>query len=238
MADKIIRLAQYPLQHQPGIQHSYSIATDVLGYLIEILSGTPLDVFFKQRIFEPLRMVDTDFFVPAEKLQRLATLYTPLENGFLVDVASLNGDPLRLPFGAWTDKSYKPKFLSGGAGLVSTAEDYLHFAMLLRNKGELDGVRIVSRKTIELMTQPHLLDDRFFTPGFGLGLGVTVMTNPARAQMLGSAGAFGGGGAANTEFWVDPVEDMIGLLMTQYIAYTPCPVALDFKALAMQAIVD
>lgn len=238
MAEKMIRLARFPLQHQPGKQHSYSIATDVLGHLVEIISGMPLDEFFKKRIFKPLGMVDTDFYVPAEKLSRLATLYTPAENGTLVDVASLNGDPLQLPFGAWTDKSRKPRFLSGGGGLVSTAADYLRFAMLLRNKGELEGVRLVSRKTVELMTRPHLLEDRFFIPGFGLGLGVTVMTDPARAQMLGSASAFGGGGAASTEFWVDPVEDMIGLLMTQHIASTPCLVPLDFKALAMQAIVD
>jgi CubicO group peptidase (beta-lactamase class C family) len=238
MADKLIRLAQFPLQHQPGACYSYSIATDVLGHLVELISGMPLDEFFKKRIFEPLGMVDTDFFVPTEKLPRLATLYTPAENGQLVDVASLNGDPLQLPFGAWTDKSNKPDFLSGGAGLVSTAADYLHFAMLLRNKGELDGERLVSRKTIELMTLPHLPEERFIVPGFGCGLGVVIMTDPARAQMLGSVGAFGGGGAANTEYWVDPSEDMIGLLMTQHISYSPCPVPLDFKTLAMQAIMD
>lgn len=198
----------------------------------------PLDAFFKKRIFEPLGMAETDFYVPADKLARLATLYTPAENGALVDIATLNGDPTQLPFGAWTDKAQKPAFLSGGGGLVSTAADYLRFATLLRNKGELDGVRLVSRKTIELMTMPHLLEDRFFVPGFGLGLGLAVMTDPVRAQMLGSAGAFGGGGAANTEFWVDPAEDMIGLFMTQHIAYTPCPAPLDFKALAMQAITD
>jgi CubicO group peptidase (beta-lactamase class C family) len=238
MPEKMNRLGQFPLQHQPGKQYSYSIATDVLGHLVEILSGMTLDVFFEKNIFEPLGMTDTNFYVPSEKLPRLATLYTHTENGVLVDVVSLNGDPLQLPFGAWTDKSYKPPFLSGGGGLVSSAADYLRFAMLLHHNGELDGVRLVSRKTIELLTRPHLLEDRFTVPGFGLGLGVTVMTDPARAQMLGSPGAFGGGGAANTEFWIDPVEDMIGLLMTQYIAYTPCPVPLDFKALAMQAIVD
>ena len=238
MSEKLMRLNQFPLQHQPGKYYSYSIATDVLGHLVELISGMTLETFFKKRIFEPLGMTDTDFYVPAAKLARLATLYTPADNGELVDVGSLEGDPRQLPFGAWSDKSILPRFLSGGGGLVSTAADYLRFAMFLRNKGELEGERLVSRKTIELMTMPHLHEDRFFVPGFGYGLGVAVMTNPARALMLGSVGAYGGGGAATTEFWVDPVEDMIGLLMTQYIAYTPCTVPLDFKTLAVQAIVD
>jgi CubicO group peptidase (beta-lactamase class C family) len=237
-ADKIDRMVKIPLHHQPGKRYTYSIGVDVLGRLVELVSGMPLDAFFAQRIFAPLGMVDTGFYVPAEKLPRLATLYTPSPAGGLVDAASVPGDPALFPFGLWTDKSVKPAFLSGGGGLVSTAADYLRFAMLMRNQGELDGVRLVSRKTIELMTAPHLRPDQFFIPGCSFGLGVTLLTNPAQAQMLGSAGAYTAGGAAQTEFWVDPQEDLVGLLMVQFIHTTPSMVGMDFKVLAAQAIAD
>jgi CubicO group peptidase (beta-lactamase class C family) len=237
-ADKIERITKIPLHHQPGKNYTYSIGTDVLGRLVEVVSGLPLDEFFRQRIFEPLGMVDTDFYVPAEKLPRLATLYTPNPMGGLMDVASVPGDPTQFPFGLWTDKSIKPTFLSGGAGLVSTTADYLRFGMMMRNKGELDGVRLVSRKTIELMTAPHLRQDQFFLSGASVGLGVTVMTNPAQAQMLGSIGAYEAGGAAHTNFWFDPGEDMLGLLMVQFIHTIPLMVGMDFKVLAEQAIMD
>jgi CubicO group peptidase (beta-lactamase class C family) len=238
MADKIDRIAKIPLHHQPGKCYTYSIGTDVLGRLVEVVSGLPLDEFFRRRIFEPLGMADTDFYVPVEKLSRLATLYTPAPTGGLMDVASVSSDPTQFPFGLWTDKSIKPAFLSGGAGLVSTTADYLRFGMMMRNKGELDGVRLVSRKTIELMTAPHLRQDQFFLSGASIGLGFTVMTSPAQAQMLGSIGAYEAGGAAHTNFWFDPGEDMLGLLMVQFIHTTPLMVGMDFKVLAEQAIMD
>jgi CubicO group peptidase (beta-lactamase class C family) len=238
MEDKIERIVKIPLHHQPGKAYTYSIGTDVLGRLVEVVSGLPLDVFFKRRIFEPLGMADTDFYVPAKKLSRLATLYSSAPTGGLVDVAAIPGDPTQFPFGLWTDKSVKPAFLSGGGGLVSTAADYLRFGMLLRNMGQLDGVRLVSRKTIELMTMPHLSPGQFFINGASYGLGFTVMTSPAGAQMLGSVGAYEAGGAAHTNFFVDPVEDLLGLLMVQYIHTSPLMVSMDFKVLAEQAIVD
>lgn len=239
LEEKVARLPQFPLHHQPGLHYTYSIATDVLGRLVEVVGGMPLDSFFRQRIFEPLGMVDTDFYVPAEKLGRLACLYTPAADGTLVDMTTLPDDILpTFMTGAWVNKEERPRFLSGGAGLVSTAADYMRFARMLRNKGELDGVRVVGRKTIELMTSPHLRQDQFFLSGCSYGLGVTVLTDPARAQMLGSAGAYGGGGAASTDFWVDPQEDMLGILMVQYAAYTPIAVGMDFKVLASQAITD
>jgi CubicO group peptidase (beta-lactamase class C family) len=238
MADKVDRMVNIPLHHQPGKCYTYSLGTDVLGRIVEVVSGVPLDEFFQRRIFEPLGMVDTDFYVPADKLPRLATLYTPAPTGGLLDVASLPSDPLQFPFGLWTDKSVKPAFLSGGGGLVSTTADYLRFGMLMRNKGQLDGVRLLSRKTVELMTAPHLRPEQFFISGASYGLGVTVLTSPAQAQMLGSVGAYEAGGAANTLFWVDPQEDMVGLLMVQYIHTSPSMVGMDFKCLAEQAIVD
>jgi CubicO group peptidase (beta-lactamase class C family) len=238
MADKIDRIVKIPLHHQPGKHYTYSIGVDILGRLVEVVSGMALDAFFAQRIFAPLGMADTGFYVPAEKLPRLAILYTPSPAGGLVDAASVPGDPAQFPFGLWTEKSIKPAFLSGGGGLVSTARDYLRFAMLLRNKGELDGVRLVSRKTIELMTAPHLRPDQYFMPGCSFGLGLTILTDPLQAQMLGSAGAYTAGGAAHTEFWVDPKEDLVGLLMVQYIHTSPLMVGMDFKVMAEQAIAD
>jgi CubicO group peptidase (beta-lactamase class C family) len=239
LAEKMARLAQYPLHHQPGLRYTYSLGTDVLGRLVEIVSGMTLDEFFKRRIFEPLGMLDTDFYVPAEKKERLAVLYTPLPDGKLVDIRSL--DQTLVPHfmtGVWVTKDYKPRFLSGGAGLVSTATDYLRFGMMMRNQGQLDGNRLVSRKTIELMTSPHLRPDQFFISGASFGLGFAVMTSPAQAQMLGSVGAYEAGGAANTNFWFDPHEDLMGVLMVQYASYTPSMVGMDFKVLAEQAIAD
>lgn len=239
LAAKMMRLAQYPLHHQPGLRYTYSIGTDVLGRLVEVVSGTPLDEFFRRRIFEPLGMVDTGFYVPAEKRSRLTVLYTVATDGRLVDINTLDPDTLpHFMTGVWVNKEYKPEFLSGGAGLVSTAADYLRLGMLMRNHGELDGVRIVSRKTVELMTSPHLQPNQFFINGASFGLGFTVMTSPAQAQMLGSEGAFEAGGAANTNFWYDPHEDLMGVLMVQYVSYIPCMVGMDFKVLAEQAIND
>lgn len=239
LAEKMKRLAQYPLHHQPGLRYTYSLSTDVLGRLVEIVSGLPLDEFFKRRIFEPLGMLDTDFYVPEEKKDRLATLYTPTPDGKLVDIRAVDQNLLpHFMTGVWVTKDYQPRFLSGGAGLVSTTADYLRFGMMMRNQGELDGARLVSRKTVELMTSPHLRPDQFFVNGASFGLGFTVMTNPAQAQMLGSVGAYEAGGAAHTNFWYDPHEDLLGLLMVQYVSYTPSMVGMDFKVLAEQAIMD
>jgi CubicO group peptidase (beta-lactamase class C family) len=239
LADKVTRITKIPLHHQPGLRFTYSIATDVLGHLVELVSGMPLDVFFRNRIFGPLGMVDTGFSVPPEKLARLATVYTLGPSGGLVDVSTLPR-AARPQFlrDAWVDKTTKPLFLSGGGGLVSTTMDYLRFALMLANKGALNGTRLVSRKTVELMTARHLSSEQFPVPGYGCGLGLTILTDPVQAQILGSAGAYGGGGAANTEFWVDPTEGLVGVLMTQYVAPTPSGVTMDFKTLAAQAIAD
>jgi CubicO group peptidase (beta-lactamase class C family) len=239
LAEKMERLSHFPLHHQPGLRYTYSVGTDVLGRLVEVVSGMPLDAFFKQRILEPLGMLDTDFYVPPEKADRLAVLYTPGPDGKLVDMRALDADALpTFMTGAWVDKEQRPKFLSGGAGLVSTTADYLRFGRMMRNQGELDGVRLVSRKTIELMTAPHLRQDQFDVNGASFGLGFTVLTSPAQAQMLGSVGAYEAGGAAHTNFWYDPHEDLMGLLMVQYASYTPSLVGMDFKSLAEAAIED
>jgi CubicO group peptidase (beta-lactamase class C family) len=238
MAEKIDRMAAIPLHHQPGLRFTYSMGTDILGHLVEIISGQTLDDFLRSRIFEPLGMPDTAFSVPPEKRDRLAHFYTPLD-GKLVDLLYI--DEAMLPqflTGAWVRKEETPRFLSGGGGLVSSTADYLRYVMMLRGKGSLDGERLVSRKTFELMAAPHLSQQQLPTPGCSLGFGLTVVTNPAQALILGSPGAFTGGGAAGTEFWVDPVEDLAGLLMIQYVAETPLALAADFRTLAAQAIDD
>jgi CubicO group peptidase (beta-lactamase class C family) len=238
LVDKMRRVAELPLHHQPGERYTYSIGTDILGYLVEIISGMPLDWFFQRRIFEPLGMHDTDFYVPPEKMERLAALYTTGLDGKLLDLADYPGDPTQFPFGQWTDKSQKPAFLSGGGGLVSTATDYLRFGLMLRNKGELDGERLVKPETVELMTAPHLSSEKLNIPGAAYGLGVMVLTDPARAQIPGSPGAYGAGGAAHTDFWYDPAQDLLGLLMTQYIHYAGLMIPFEFKILAEGTVED
>jgi CubicO group peptidase (beta-lactamase class C family) len=236
MSDKVRRLAELPLHHQPGERYTYSLGTDIAGHLVEKISDIPLDEFLRQRIFTPLGMPDTDFYVPPEKLHRLAALYTTGPDGRLFDLANYPGDPTQFPFGLWTDKSRKPAFLSGGGGLVSTAADFLRFGMMLRGLGELDGLRLVQPETIRMMTSAHLSPGQVNLPGISYGLGVSVLTDPALAQVPGSAGAYAAGGAAHTDFWYDPGRDLMGLLMTQYIHYTGLILPHEFKILAEGAV--
>jgi len=232
MIHKIVKL---PLVHQPGTAWRYSMATDVLGYLIEVISGISLDVFLEQKILKPLGMEDTGFYVPEAKLGRLAATYGPVENGGL--------ELLDAP--ATSQYSKPPRFLSGGTGLVSTASDYMRFAQMLLDGGELDGVRLLSRKTIELMTINHLPDELIpiqLRPhtlhGCGFGLGFRVLVNVAQAGRLGSEGEFGWGGAASTSFFVDPKEELIGLLLTQLMPSRYYPIRDEFKVLVYQALID
>lgn len=198
------RLAALPLLHHPGTVWHYSPAVDVLGCLVEVVSGMPLADFMRTRIFEPLGMVDTDFYVPAHKLDRLATLYGA---------------------GLWPttigDYTRPPVWQSGGGGLVSTAEDFLRFCLMLSNGGVLDGVRLLGRKTVARMTSNHLLPDidrARRQKGYGFGLGVDVLLDPVAAGRLSSVGEYGwSGGLASTHFWVDPVEAIIAVKMTQIV---------------------
>ena len=229
LKEMIQKLAELPLANQPGCQWRYSVSTDVLGYLVGVMSGKSLDVFLKERIFEPLGMVDTSFYVPEEKLHRFAANYIPGEDKKI----QLMDDPAKSVYS-------KPRtFFSGGGGLVSTTADYIRFAQMLLNKGELDGVRLLGRKTVEFMTMNHLPEG--FHPheieagGFGLGFFVSLDT--VKAGNLGSVGFFGWGGAAGTEFWVDSEEELIGLFMTQ-LMQNPYPIHREFQTLIHQAITD
>jgi CubicO group peptidase (beta-lactamase class C family) len=223
-----------PLLHQPGSAWHYGLSTDVLGRVIEVISGMSFDAFLAQRIFDPLGMVDTGFYVPPEKIGRFATSYGPPENG---DGLKVLDDP------ATGEYAKPPAFFSGGGGLVSTAPDYLRFAQMLLNQGELDGVRLLGPKTFALMTVNHLPAELLpYGPGpdpiegHGFGLGWKVMMDLARAKVLGSAGMYGWGGAASTEFWVDPGEELIGLIMLQYMPYYP--LVEDFQVLVYQAVIS
>jgi CubicO group peptidase (beta-lactamase class C family) len=234
----IRRLVELPLISQPGERWFYSAATDVVGFLIELIAGMPLAEFFEQEIFKPLGMQDTGFIVPEIKTGRLATLYGVDENEAL-NVASNEPD---------SDYSEQTKLHAGGHGLVSTAADYLRFAQLILNNGELDGVRLLGCKTVELMTMNHLppallpmhyngiLDEPVH--GIGFGLGFNVIVDVAQSGTIGSAGDHGWGGNAETYFWVSPKEQLIAILMAQCIPSLTYPIRNEFRTLVYQALVD
>jgi CubicO group peptidase (beta-lactamase class C family) len=228
------KVCSIPLRFQPGAKWEYGINMDILGRLVEVLSGQPFDVFLQQRIFGPLKMVDTGFFVPDEKMSRLATLYNYTPEKGLVPVPSESG----------TDRYRRGKsaLLSGGGGLVSTASDYLRFATMLARGGELDGVRLLGPRTVALMSMNHLPDG--VTPsswegkngGTGFGLTMSVTTDVAKTPGYGSVGDYGWDGAATTYFRIDPKEDVIVLLMTQHMP-SDLEIEVKAKALAYQALV-
>ena len=238
LAEVVERAAALPLLAQPGQAWNYSIATDVLGHLVAVVSGQPFGEFLRERVIEPLGMVDTGFHVPAGSVDRFAAMYGRGADGR----ASLLDDPRSSPF-------ITPRAIcSGGGGLVSTAGDYLRFCRFMLNRGELDGVRLLGRKTVELMTQNHLRGDmaamgqaRFSESnyeGIGFGLGFSVMLDPARAQILGTPGEYAWGGAASTGFWVDPREEMAVVLLTQLLPSSTYPLRQELRVLTYQAIVD
>ena len=220
-------LGDIPLAHQPGGWWSYGMSTDVLGYLVEVVSGMPFAEFLETRIFEPLRMTDTAFSVPEEKADRYATLYEPAENGGIqvIENAPVSSGPLHF-------------FHSGGAGLQSTAADYLRFCQMMLNEGELDGVRLLGRKTVELITMNHIREEwqPLERTGNGFGLGFAVVTDVADTHGPGSKGTYSWGGLASTIFWIDPVEELIAILMTQLIGDSPFHA--QFRVLTYQAIID
>lgn len=228
-AEWVRRLCQLPLVGQPGARFWYSLAHDVLGCLIELISGHPLDVFFQKRLFDPLGMVDTGFWVRPADRDRLATLYAPQPGGGLQRTEGLR-----------PDLTTKPQVLSGGGGLLSTAADYLNFAQMLLNRGQFAGRRLLSRKTFELLTTPHLpfpLGEVACSPGFSMGLGVAVLTDLAQGSQCGSLGSFAWGGAAGTRFWVDPQEDLVGILLAQTLpGFWRAPDI--FQALTYAALMD
>ena len=209
----IKRVAKLPLNSQPGSEWHYSISVDIQGYIVQKLSGMPFEDYLEKRIFKPLGMVDTAFYVPKEKLNRFAQFYSYDQDGKMVAVGLHEG--LNHDFAA------KPALSSGGGGLVSTATDYMRFCQMLLNGGQLDGVRILSPLTVELM-RTNVLAPSMTThsPGAGFGLDFAVYTDPVAAGGYYGKGTYWWGGAAGTWFWIDPVNDLIVLGMIQQVAGT------------------
>jgi CubicO group peptidase (beta-lactamase class C family) len=238
LAEVVERAAALPLIAQPGRAWNYSIATDVLGHLVAVISGRPFEEFLRERVIGPLGMVDTGFHVPEADHGRFAANY----------VRGPDGKPALIDDPATSRYLTPRKIASGGGGLVSTASDYMRFCQMLLNKGELDGVRLLGRKTVELMMSNHLRGDmgdmgapRFSEStyeGIGFGLGFSVMLDPAKAQIVGSPGECAWGGAASTAFWVDPAEDMAVVLLTQLMPSSTYPIRRELRVLTYQAIVD
>jgi CubicO group peptidase (beta-lactamase class C family) len=236
----IDEVAKLPLVFQPGTSFNYSVATDVLGRLVEVWSGMPFDEFLRTRIFQPLGMDETSFWVEGDDVERLAALYIPFGEGGRAVRWDEGGKPATRP----------QTFLSGGGGLVSSAGDYHRFMEMLRGKGELDGVRLLSPRTVEYMTRNHLpggVDLEAFGQktwaettfdGVGFGLGFSVLLDPVAYRSPGSVGEFGWGGAASTAFSIDPVEDLTVAFYTQLLPSSTYPIRTQLRQLVTQAIVD
>ncbi len=235
------QIGGWPLRFQPGTHWLYSFGMDVCARLVEVMSGMAFDEYLKSEIFEPLGMVDTDFLVPEDKLDRFAACYGRNSRKELV----LVDDPEQSAY------LKKPSLLNGGGGLVGTMPDYLRFVGMLANGGELDGRRVISRKTLELMTSNHLPDDGdmgdYAIPGgygevgfsgSGFGLTMAVSKSPTETGVVGSPGEFMWGGAASTAFWVDPVEDMAVVFMTQLLPSGTFNFRGQLKTLVYGAIAD
>ena len=238
--DMIAKLATIPLEYQPGTSWSYGVATDVLGYLVQVVSGQPFETFLKERIFDPLKMVDTGFFVQPGQAHRLPACYALTPTGKVV----LQDDPAKSPY--LSDPSLK----SGGGGLVSTAADYMRFCRMLLNGGELDGARLIGPKTLKLMTMNHLPGGKELTQvstslfseavfeGLGFGLGFAMTVDVARTKNLGSLGEYFWGGMASTAFWCDPVEDIAVVFMTQLMPSSAYPVRRELRTLVYSAVTE
>lgn len=233
IAETVKRLAKLPMEAQPGSKWVYGYATDILGVVIERASGMALDQFLKNRIFDPLGMSDTHFYLPKEKAGRLTTVYTPKE-----------GEPLKpAPVagtmdsqGAYVDGPRKS--FSGGAGLLSTAKDYYLFLQTMANGGELNGKRIVSSHTVDLMTANHFPEGVTNDPGEGFGLGFRVLLDLGKRGTPGSVGEFGWGGAYGSTYWVDPAEDLIVVYFTQVRPSSIVKDQLMLRSLIYQALED
>ena len=232
LAEAVKRLASVPLNEEPGTKWRYGYSIDVLGRLVEVVSGKPLDQFFQERIYGPLGMKDSGFFVPESKWSRLAVLQNPKRDGGGLETAKGY---------AQEHYKYKPSLMLGGAGSVGTLDDYARFVTMLLNGGQLDGTRLLGRKTVELMRVDHLgalpraglLND-----GEGFGLTFAVSLGPGRMASVGSEGEYRWGGAAGTTFWIDPKENMIGVFLINVLPPTGIPASDQFKRMAYEALVD
>mgnify|MGYP006274651969 CR=1 FL=1 len=240
LAEMCDRLATLPLVFQPGSEWNYSMGLDVLGRVLEVVSGTPLDVLMRERLLDPLGMHDTTWWVEPERQSRLATLYgAHPQTRQAIPLDAMGNGAL-----------HPPKIFGGGGGLASTAADYQRFIQMLCNGGELDGVRILSPRTVRYMASNHLPNNADLTEfgrplfsettfdGVGFGLGVSVTIDPVKGRVPGNAGEFAWGGAASTAFWVDPVDDLTVSFFTQLLPSSVHPIRSQLKQLTYQALLD
>lgn len=239
LEEMVQTLAQVPLEFSPGEAWNYSVSTDVVGYLVQKVSGQPFETFLKERLLEPLGMVDTDFHVPADKAHRLAACYARLPGGIV-----LQDDPARSPY------LQPPAFVSGGGGLVSTLADYLKFCRMILAGGSLDGRQYLSPKTIALMGANHLPGGKDLTSlskslfseatyaGVGFGLGFATTMDPAATLIPGTPGDLWWGGAASTFFWIDPKEELIVILLTQLLPSAAYPIRRELRTLVYSAFTE
>ena len=238
LGDTVRRLASIPLCFQPGSQWRYGVSTDVLGYVIEVVTGKTLLQVFDELIFKPLNMNDTFFEVPINKVKKFCSLYTRTKS-----------ESLKLLECAGSSRFCKPvNMYSGGGGLISSMRDYLVFLEMIRCGGRYDDVQILGRKTVELMSRNHLPGDmasmgqptfsEMPMEGIGFGLGGAILLDPAKAQILGSEGEFTWGGMASTAFWIDPKEELSVVFMTQLIPSSCYPIRRELRVLVYQALVD
>ena len=232
-ANTLTKLAELPLTHQPGTAWNYGVSTDIIGFLVEKLSGKKLGEYLQETIFTPLAMQDTGFYVPAEKLDRLSQIYT---------VDSKTGQTIIMQNAPIGDFKGDPEVHNGGGGLVSTMQDYFTFAQMMLNGGEINGVRILGRKTVEYMSSNHLPEDLVpygqTSPGEGYGLAMSVTIDPEMSGFMSSKGNFGWGGLASTYFRVDPLEKIVLISMVQFVPTGFHRYQDDFRNLVYQALVD
>lgn len=231
LAAQMKLLASQPLLFEPGSEYSYGLSVDLLGYLIEVVSGKPLDQFFSEEIFTRLGMQDSYFYLPKTKFDRLVTLYAEVnEEGLIVsqgDESDIILDNPRYPVGDGQT------YFSGGAGLSSTAYDYARFLQMLLNNGELDGSRILSRKSVELMHSARIDSDGDRIPDFGLGF--EVINDLGKTGELGSIGSYSWGGAFLTDYWIDPSENLVAVFMSQ-VRPSQSDIRVKFNTMVYQAL--
>lgn len=247
LADMADRVGALPLAFRPGTRWEYSVGIDILGRVIEVVSGKSLDDFLCEILFDPLGMTETRFAVPDGVGDRFASLYTPLAGDAMdLNATQQEGDTLRLTDEAGSSPFEKTTMFSGGGGLVGTIDDYMSFAEMLRRGGSSQGGRILSPRTVDFMTRNHLTGDiasmgpQSFAEqpmeGMGFGLGGAVMLDPGRARSPGSIGDFGWGGMASTYFWIDPVMDLSVVFFTQLSPSSSYPARPQLKALVHGAM--
>ena len=230
LEESLVARASLPLAFHPGDQWRYGSSTNYVALLVERISGQSLDQFLKERIFEPLGMVDTHYNVPASKVDRVAAVYSPSGPDRTIELRS-----------APSTREQPTRYFGGTAGLSSTVADYFRFSQMILNGGELNGVRLLSPTTVNLMITNHTGDLPIYIKGpdaYGFGLGFTMLTDPDRSRQALTPGTFGWGGAYGTVFWIDPTEELVSILMMQISSYGHFTLRQDFPNLVMQAITE